>query len=94
MDTGRFFTDAAGIVARQTIKLCPGIPGAAARNDAGLLQLLPLQALWEKDGYGRTAAMLAAIFNSWDVLQQLLQLPGGIDWAETHKCHVSNSSHV
>ena len=62
LDTGRFYADAAGNVARQTIK--------------------------------RTAAMLAALFNSWAVLQQLLHLPNGIDWSETQPAQASIMLHL
>ena len=94
LDTGRFYADADGNVARQTIKLCPGVAGAAACDDVAALQKLPLQAVKAKDGFGRTAAMLAALFNSWAVLQHLLYLPNGIDWSETQPAQASMMLHL
>lgn len=69
-----------GIVARQTIKLCPGIAGAAAQNDVAKLQSVLAEQVVAQDGFGRTAVMLAALFNSWDVLKELLLHPAWIDW--------------
>ena len=89
LDSGRFYADATGTVARQTIKLCPGIVGAVACNDIALLGTQPLEALKTKDGFGRTVAMLAALFNSWAVLQHLLKIPDGVDWSETQSAQAS-----
>lgn len=89
LDSGRFYADATGCVVRQTIKLCPGMVGAVACNNVALLKSQPLEALKTRDGFGRTAAMLAALFNSWDVLQHLLTVSGGIDWSESQSAQAS-----
>ena len=90
VNIGRFYADTDGSIARQTIKLCPDMAGAVACNDVALLQALPQQAVRATDGFGRNAAMLAALFNNWAALQHLLQLPEGTDMASTghkHKEH-------
>lgn len=63
--------------------------GAVACNNIELLKSLPLEALKTKDGFGRTAAMLAALFNSWEVLQHLLTVSGGINWSESQSAQAS-----
>ena len=89
LDSGRFYADATGTVARQTIKLCPGMIGAVACDNIALLEVQPLEALKTKDGFGRTAAMLAALFNSWAALQHLLKTPDAVDWSETQSSQAS-----
>lgn len=89
MDTGRFYADTHGSIVRQTIKLCPGMAGAVACNNLVLLQALPLQEIMATDGFGRTAAMLAALYNSWEVLHHMLQLPEGINWSQTQSKQAS-----
>lgn len=89
LDSGRFYVDATGSVAKQTIKLCPGLVGAFACDDIALLETQPLEALKVKDGFGRTAAMFAALFNSWAVLQHLLKVPDGVDWCQSQSAPVS-----
>ena len=54
-----------------------------------MLHTLSLEGLLAKDPFGRTAVMLAAKFNRWAVLQQLLKLPDGIDWSERQKAQAS-----
>lgn len=92
LDTGRFYADAHGSIAMQPIKVCPGVFGAAACNNVALLQPLPLHTLVATDAFGRSVAMLAAMFNSWAVLQHLLRLPGGIDWSALQNTQVTRSS--
>ena len=94
LDTGRFYAHAAGNVARQTIKLCPGIAGTAASNDVAALQKLPHGELRAKDAFGRTAPMLAALHNSWTVLQWLIELPDAIDWSETQSTQARLALHA
>lgn len=65
--------------------------GAVACNNVALLKMQPLEALKTKDGFGRTAAMLAALFNSWDVLQHLLRVSGGINWSESQSAQASSA---
>lgn len=89
LDSGRFYADATGTVARQTIKLCPGMVGAVACDNIALLEVQPLEALKTKDGFGRTAAMLAALFNSWAVLQHLVKVPDAVDWSATQNAQAS-----
>ena len=89
LDIGVFYADATGTVAHQTIKLWPGTFGAVACNNVALLETQPLDALKTKDGFGRTAAMLAALFNSWAVLQHLLKVSDGVDWSETQSAQAS-----
>lgn len=86
LDTGTFYADAHGSIAMQPIKLCPG---AAACNNVALLQPLPLHTLMATDAFGRSVAMLAAMFNRWAVLQHLLRLPGGIDWSAIQDTQVT-----
>ena len=60
--------------------LCPGVAGAAAKNDVAKLQSVFAEQVVAQDGFGRTAVMLAALFNSWEVLKELLLHPAWIDW--------------
>jgi len=80
LDTGRLYADQNGVIERQTIKLCPGVAGAAARNDVALLHSLSAEQAQAQDGFGRTACMHAALFNSWAFLKQLLLQPMLINW--------------
>ncbi len=80
LDTGRLYADQNGVIERQTIKLCPGVAGAAARNDIAMLHSLSAEQAAAQDGFGRTACMHAALFNSWAVLKQLLLQPTLINW--------------
>ncbi len=80
LDTGRLYADQNGVIERQTIKLCPGVAGAAARNDVAMLQSLSAEQAKAQDGFGRTACMHAALFNSWAVLKRLLLQPTLINW--------------
>ncbi|DBA97591.1 hypothetical protein WJX77_012135 [Trebouxia sp. C0004] len=80
LDTGRLYADQNGVIERQTIKLCPGVAGAAARNDVAMLHSLSAEQAAAQDGFGRTACMHAALFNSWAVLKQLLLQPMLINW--------------
>ena len=90
LDTGRLYADENGVIQRQTIKLCPGIAGAAARNDVITLQSLSRDELVARDGFGRNAFMLAAKFDSWAVLQQLLLRPSVINWLDEQTAPVNN----
>lgn len=83
------YANQSGVVARQTIKLCPGVAGAAAQNDVAKLQSVfaeqvatsgAQRQVATQDGFGRTAVMLAALFNSWEVVKELLLHPAWIDW--------------
>ncbi len=89
MDTGRLYADQNGLLDRQTIKQCPGIAGAAACNDMTMLQSLSVEQVQARDGFGRTAVMLAALFNSWAVLKQLLLHPALIIWEDRQQWPVS-----
>ena len=89
VDIGRFYADTNGSIARQPIKLCPNMAGAIACNNMAQLQALPQEAVRVTDGFGRNAAMLAALFNSWAALQHLLQLPEGIDWPQRQTAQAS-----
>lgn len=80
LDTGRLYAGQNGVIERQTVKLCPGVAGAAARNDVAMLHSLSAEQAAAQDGFGRTACMHAALFNSWAVLKQLLLQPRLINW--------------
>ena len=63
-------------------KLCPGIAGTAACNDVIILQTVSFDQLVPRDGFGRSAFMLATKVDSWAALQQLLLRPFAINWSD------------
>lgn len=82
MNTGRLYINAAGEVAKQTTKQIPGIVGAVACNNVAVLQQLSQEQLQETDCLGRSAAMLAALYRSWEVLDFLLQSASVVNWLQ------------
>ena len=102
MDTGRLYINAGGEVAKQIIKQVPGVVGAVASNNVASLQQLSQEQLQETDCLGRSAAMLAAHYRSWEALNFLLQSPLVINWLQVRSvinttvslCHALKSAGI